>query len=249
MAKSTKKAVTKSKKTTKTTTAKKTTKKAVAKKPSTKTKSETTHILAVLDRSGSMSSVVNDAIGGYNTFIGEQKKLKDKATLSGTLFDDRFEGLNGGQVLSINDVPELNRNTFVPRGSTALYDAIGKTINAYKTDAANKADKVLVIVITDGHENASKEYSARDISDLITHQKKQNWQFVFLCSTEDAITVGASLGVSGGNTLKFTNTGAGNVAMYATLNKSVASFRSMSLQDSNYAAKADSLIADNEDDQ
>lgn len=241
------KAVTKSKKTTTKPTAKKTTKKTVTKKASPK-KTETTHILAVLDRSGSMSSVVIDAIGGYNTFIGEQKKLKDKATLSGTLFDDQFEGLNGGKVLDINDVPELTTKTFVPRGSTALLDAIGKTINAYKADIANKADKVLVIVITDGHENASREYNHRMVADLISEQKKQNWQFVFLCSTEDAITVGASLGVSQGNTLKFTNTANGNTRMYKTLSKSVASYRSMSFADADYQLKADSLIVDNDDD-
>ena len=247
MAKTTKKNAGKTKKTT---SAKKTTKKVVAKKTSTKKttpkKKETTHILAILDRSGSMSTVALDAIGGYNAFLAEQKKLKDKATLSGMLFDDKFEPLNNGQILNIKDVPELTTATFQPRGSTALFDAIGKTVNTYKGEK-NNADKVLVIIITDGHENASREYSQRDISDLITYQKKNNWQFVFLCSTEDAITVGASLGVSRGNTLKFANTSVGNAAMYSTLSKSVASFRGANLADVNYSAKVDSLFNDEEE--
>lgn len=248
MAKTKKKAV------AKTTTAKKTTKKVVAKtKTSAKKttpkakKAEKTRLIAILDRSGSMSSVVNDAISGYNSFIKEQKKLKDEATLSGMLFDDKFEPLNDGKVLNIKDVPELTTATFVPRGSTALFDAIGKTVNAYKSDSENDADKVLVIIITDGHENASRKYSQKDIADLIKFQKKQNWQFLFLCSTEDAVTVGKSLGVSGGNTMKFTNTGAGNVAMYASLSKSVGSFRRMSTNDANYSAKVNSLLADEDE--
>jgi hypothetical protein len=248
MAKTKKTAVTKTKKTT---TAKKTTKKVVAKKTSKATKptskKETTHILAILDRSGSMSQVVNDAIGGYNTFIGEQKKLKDKATLSGMLFDDKFEPLNDGKVLNIKDVPELTTATFVPRGSTALFDAIGKTVNSYKSDATNKADKVLVIIITDGLNNASREYSQRDISDLITAQKKNNWQFLFLCSTENAITVGQSLGVSRGNTFQFQNTSLGNQELYSKVSNAVINFRGMQTNQANYSAKVDSLLLDEDE--
>jgi Mg-chelatase subunit ChlD len=240
MAKKTKNAATKTKKTV---TAKKTTKKVVAKKSSKKTtvKKETTHILAILDRSGSMRPVINDAIGGYNTFLAEQKKLKDKATLSGMMFDDKFEELNDGKVLNIKDVPELTLATFSPRGSTALFDAIGKTVNTYKA-TKNNADKVLVMIITDGHENASREYKQNDIADLIKYQKTQNWQFVFLCSTEDAITVGASLGVSKGNTFKFDNTSVGNNVMYSKLSKSVESYRGMSA--SFASGQSDSLLSD-----
>jgi len=120
-------------------TATKKTAKAKAKKPTVKAKkttarkNESTHIIAILDRSGSMRPVAQDAIGGFNNFIGEQKKLKDKATLSGMLFDDQFEPLYGGKTIDIQDVPELTSATFVPRGMTALYDAIGKSVNQYKS--------------------------------------------------------------------------------------------------------------------
>lgn len=238
----------------KTTTAKKTTKKVVAKKTSTKKpvakKKETTHIIAVLDRSGSMAGVAADAIGGFNTFLKEQKKLKDKATFSGLLFDDHFEPMNGGKVIDIQDVPELTNKTFVPRGTTALYDAIGKSVNGYKAELTSKklkaADKVLVIIVTDGYENASREFKQNDVADMITYQKKQNWQFMFLCSTEDAVTVGTSLGVSKGNTFKFANTAQGNTQLYNKVARAASSYRGM---DVSFASiNSDSLLADDKED-
>lgn len=250
MAKTTKKAV-KVSKTKKTTTAKKTTKKVVAKKTTkkvvAKTK-ETTHIIAILDRSGSMREVAKDAIGGYNSFIDDQKKLKDKATVTGMLFDDKFERLYNGKIINVKDVPVLTSATFIPRGMTALYDAIGKSVNNYKSEVLKKgevADKVLVIIVTDGHENASVEFKQNDIADLIKYQKTQNWQFLFLCSTEDAVTVGTSLGVAKGNTFKFANTSAGNAKMYDKLSFATASYRGMSSVDA--FQSSESLLSDEND--
>lgn len=247
--------VTKNKK--KTTTAKKASKKVVAKKTkkvvakkTTSKKKETTHIIAVLDRSVSMSNVVKDAIGGFNTFLAEQKKLKDKATFSGLLFDDQFEPMNGGKVVDIKDVPELTDKTFVPRGTTALFDAIGKSVNQYKAEVTAKktknADKVLVIIVTDGYENASREFSQKDIADLITYQKKQNWQFMFLCSTEDAVTVGTSVGISKGNNFQFTNNALGNAQLYGKISKATTSYRGMSADVASF--HSDSLLDSDEND-
>jgi hypothetical protein len=249
MAKSTKKAV-KASKTKKATTAKKTSKKVVAKKITKKPvgkKKESTHIIAILDRSGSMKEVAKDAIGGYNAFLTEQKKLKDKATLSGMLFDNQFEPMYDGKILNVKDVPELTSATFIPRGMTALYDAIGKSVNQYKAEILKKkkseiADKVLVIIVTDGHENGSNEFTQKDISDLITYQKKNSWQFLFLCSTEDAVTIGASLGVAKGNTFQFANTSMGNAELYSKVSFATANYRSMSTL--NALRDSDTLLLD-----
>jgi uncharacterized protein YegL len=238
-------------KTKKTTTAKKSTKKVVAKKTAKRTsKTETTHIIAILDRSYSMKEVAKDAINGFNSFLREQKNLKDKATFTGVLFDDQFEPLNDGKVVDIKKVQELTDKTFVPRGTTALYDAIGKSVNLYKSEIqknkkAKPANKVLVIVVTDGHENTSREFTRNDIADLITYQKKQNWQFLFLCSTEDAVTVGASLGVSKGNTFKFENTSLGNNEMYSKVSYAAVNYRGMSSKDS--LNLSDSLLSDGDE--
>lgn len=203
------------------------------KKKVTTPKKESTHIIAVLDRSGSMFSVAEAAIGGFNEFLSSQKKLKDKATMSGVLFSDphKIEALFDGKTLDIKSVPELTMEKFRPDGWTALCDAIGKAVNNYKATEAGKAgkEKVLVLIVTDGIENASKEFNKKDIADLIAYQKKQNWEFIFLCSTEDAFKVGADFGVAAGNTFKFENSIVGNKKLYSKVAKATANYRGMSM--------------------
>lgn len=216
---------------------------------------ESTHIIPVIDRSGSMSSVAGAAIDGFNEFLKEQKKLKDKATMSGVIFNENIETLFDGKTLPIKDVPELTMEKFNPNGWTALYDAIGKAVNNYKATPAGKAgkEKVLVLVITDGHENKSTEFKQKDVVDLIAYQKKQNWQFIFLCSTEDALTIGAGLGFAAGNTHKFDNNAQGNKKLYNKVAKATANYRNMSMYDAFYAPtedgvlRSEKLMADAED--
>lgn len=248
MKKTTKK-TTKAKQTAKTAKTKKTAK-AKAKKITAKKTNETTHIIAVLDRSGSMQSVANDAIGGYNNFLADQRKGKDKATISGYLFDDKFEKLYDGKVLDIKDVPDLTNKEFIPRNSTALLDAIGKAVNEYKA-SDTKADKVLMIIVTDGEENASREFSRKDIADIISFQKKNGWQFLFLCSTENALTTSQALNISANNTFQFANTSLGHQELSAKISFASSNYRSMSLQDAFYAdadgnLKSDSLLSEDE---
>lgn len=230
---------------------KKVVKKAPKKVAKKKTAKNYTHIIAILDRSGSMTSVQTDAIGGFNTFLDTQKKEKGKATMSVVLFDDQYEPLYGGKDVALTEVKELTTSTFVPRGSTALYDAIGKSINGYigtydSLKKSDRPDKVLVIIVTDGHENASREYSLEKINNLITDKKKNKWQFMFLCATEDAFKTGAGLGISAGNTFQFANTSTGNQTMYARMSASTISFRNLDVNAANYTVTADNLL--NEDD-
>lgn len=216
------------------------------KKKTTSPKKESTHVIAVLDRSGSMSSVAQAAIDGYNEFLGSQKKLKDKATISGVLFSDpdKIEPLFDGKTIDIKDAPELTMEKFRPDGWTALCDAIGKAVNNYKATPAGKEgkEKVLVLIITDGAENKSIEFNKKDIFDLITYQKKQNWQFIFLCSTEDAFKVGAEFGVAVGNTHKFENSSLGNKKLYNKVAKATANYRSMTMYDAFYAPAPDGVL-------
>lgn len=228
---------------------KKAAKKPVAKKKPTK---NYTHIVAVLDRSGSMSSVQKDAIGGFNTFLETQNKLKEKATMSVVLFDDKYEPLYDGKDVDLSEVKELTTSTFVPRGSTALYDAIGKSIHNYmatydKAKKSDRPDKVLVIIVTDGEENSSKEYDSTKVNELITDRKKNNWQFMFLCATEDAFKTGAKLGVSAGNTFQFANTGHGNQVMYAKMSSATAMYRSTPTSSASFKVTADNLLNDEDD--
>jgi hypothetical protein len=243
--KSAKKAV---KKTAKKVVKKKTAKTKVSSKPVTK--SNYTHVIAILDRSGSMSGVRDAAIGGFNEFLKKQKELKEKATMSVILFDDEYTPLYNGKEIAINDVQDLNEQTFVPRGMTALYDAIGKTIKSYNAKLqtlkdSEKPDKVLCIIVTDGHENASREFTtAYAIRTLISDMKTKDWEFIFLCSTEDTLTTGVNLGVSAGNTFKFATGAAAAAGVYSKISSATSKFRGMSKFDANYSATTNSLLED-----
>ncbi|NJO65861.1 MAG: VWA domain-containing protein [Richelia sp. RM2_1_2] len=206
-----------------------------------------THIICILDRSGSMESVAKDAIGGFNAFLKDQKATDGEATMSVTLFDNEYTPLYDGKSIPLAKVDELTDKTFVPRGSTALRDAIGKTIGRTKEEFAKMSDsekpnKVLVLIVTDGAENASHEYNAETIKNLIATQKKNDWQFIFLCSTEDAMNRAGDMGISFGNTFQFTNTSAGNQVLYSNVSNATKFFRSAKIGTAEYSASVDSLM-------
>lgn len=252
------------KKTTTAKTKKKTTSKA---KTSTKSKAKTktkknvekTHILAIIDRSGSMDKVAKDAIGGFNTFLASQKKLKDKATMNVVLFSshDRINPMYDDKMLDINDIQELNSTNYVPNGSTALNDAIVKSMTDLKLKIndmkpSQRPDKILCIIVTDGDENDSREYpkyKVDEVKKLILKRKEENWQFIFLCSTEDTALTGEALGFSKGNTFQYTNDSHGNEVMYAAVASAVSSYRSTSLKSKSFAKLSNNLLAEDDVDQ
>ena len=170
----------------------------------TKPKKLTVHV--VLDRSGSMQSMKHDAIGAFNSYVEELAKTVPGSSLSLTLFDSQ------GVDTIVNDadiakVVPLNASTFVPRGQTPLYDAIGK-VTALLADAKGK-NKALVI-LTDGHENASREYSRDAIKKLLDEkQEKDNWLVIYLGANQDAFAAGAAFGSQAATTMNFASSGAG----------------------------------------
>jgi len=210
---------------------------------------EKTQIICILDRSGSMSSIMSDSIGGFNTFLKQQKELKDEATLTVALFDDKYELLYDD--VNIKKVEELTNKIWYPRGTTALYDAIGKTINAVKATHARLGDeapaKVLVCIVTDGLENASKEYKLDDIKKLIKQCENDDWNFMYLAANQDAFAIGTSFGVSAGNTYSYTASAAGVSYMSTTLNNATVNYRSMCTLDGDFKTKSKSLIDDDKD--
>lgn len=214
------------------------------------TANEKTEIICILDRSGSMSSIMTDCIGGFNTFLKQQKELKDSAVLTVALFDDEYELLYDG--IDIKNVDEITNKIWYPRGTTALYDAIGKTINCVKanhTKLGNEApSKVLCIIVTDGLENASRDYRLDDIKKLIKNCENDNWNFIYLAANQDAFAVGSSFGMSAGNTFTYTATVAGVSNMINTMNIATVSYRSMSSSDGDFKIKSKSLISSDPDD-
>lgn len=161
---------------------------------------ELTDIVVILDRSGSMRSVRDDTIGGFNTFLDEQKKVDGRARLTLTQFDDEYEIVY--QRMDIDEVPALDNKTFIPRGSTALLDAIGRTIGSMcervEADApAERADTVVFVIITDGYENASREFTHPQVLEMIRrHEKEDKWEFLYLGANQDAIQEAATIGIS-----------------------------------------------------
>lgn len=148
----------------------------------------------ILDRSGSMEACRDDTIGGFNAFLTEQKK--EGGTLTLVQFDHEY--LVSYTSKPITDVEPLTGETFNPRGSTALLDAIGKTIkrNANLTNPT-------VIILTDGHENSSHEYTKAHVKDLIEEYQKKGWTFVYLGANQDAFAEAGNLGIAPGATMNY----------------------------------------------
>ena len=142
-----------------------------------KIKNEEMDIVFLLDRSGSMGGIETDTIGGYNSYIKEQKKNNVKVTT--VLFDDRYEVLH--QREKINDIKELTNKEYFVRGSTALLDAIGRAIN-YMDE--QKSKKAIFVITTDGLENSSREYNKARIKEMIEGHKE--WEFIYIGANIDS---------------------------------------------------------------
>jgi len=182
----------------------------------------TTKIYVVLDKSGSMESCRDDTIGGFNCFINKQKELKtDKATLSLFQFDNKYETIYVDK--KIEEVPLLDHQTFVPDGNTALLDAIGRTISNINKE---EQDSIIVVVLTDGEENASTEFNLSKINNLINKKKEEGWEFIFLGANQDAIQEASKLGIGADASLTFsTNEGCTNNA-FNSLSDAISRSRS-----------------------
>ena len=159
-------------------------------------RSDLTDITLVVDRSGSMEQVREDAEGGVNSFIAQQAKEPGEALLTLVQFDTEYEFLHKG--VPISQVPKYE---LVPRGMTALLDAVGRAINETgerlaKMDEGDRPGLVVFVVMTDGLENSSKEFSKATIKEMIQRQQRQyNWHFTFLGANQDAFAEAGGMGI------------------------------------------------------
>jgi hypothetical protein len=162
------------------------------------------HIAIVLDRSGSMYSVKSDTEGGLKAFLAEQETAPGTTTVSLYQFDTEYEPVYENKALA--DVPEYR---LIPRGGTALLDAVGRTISAVGAQLAALAEddrpgEVIVVILTDGEENQSHEFSLPTIKQMITAQQESfAWKFVFLGADQDAFAAAGGMGISRGTTLSY----------------------------------------------
>jgi len=203
-------------------------------------KDSLTQISIVLDRSGSMSTVRDATISGFNEFIEGQKTFPGEAQISLVQFDteDPYEVLY--EAKPIGDVPKMTVETYVPRGGTPLHDAIGRSIDGLgarlaKTSEAQRPGKVVIVIMTDGLENSSKEYSSARIAEMIKHQREAyKWEFVFLGANQDAILTGEKLNILRRSSMTYAATAAGvNDALRAT-SRSLGSYRTGATKDMSF---------------
>ena len=191
-------------------------------------KENTADITIILDRSASMSSVAKDTIDGFNDFVAKQKKLPVETTLNLVQFDDEYEVVHDG--IPIQEVPLLDDQTFVPRGSTALLDAIGKAIDAKGERLAllpedQRPAKVVVVIITDGYENSSTQFNWKEIQERITHQRDTyKWEFLFLGANQDAIATATSVGIRGKSSLSYVSSPKGTYRAFRSTTDSIGRF-------------------------
>lgn len=188
-----------------------------------------TEIVFILDRSGSMASLVTDTIGGYNSMIEQQKKENGEATITTVIFDDRYEMLHDN--VNIKQVKNMTDSEYYARGMTALYDAVGKTINSVghrlsQTKEDKRPSKVIFVITTDGFENASKEFSKSKIKEMIeTQQGKYSWTFMFLGANMDAMSEAASIGINPNFARTYTANEVGTQSVYSSLSKGMTVLR------------------------
>jgi Mg-chelatase subunit ChlD len=169
---------------------------------------DATHIAVLLDRSGSMEAVKDETISGFNYFLKEQKAVGDNASFTLVQFDSESTDVVH-EARPVRDVPDLNGDTYQPRGSTPLLDALGQTINSTgRTLAAipeaNRPDKIVFVVITDGQENASHKFTKSEVKEMINHQtEKYNWQFIYLGANQDAFAEARAVGIAKANAANY----------------------------------------------
>lgn len=181
-----------------------------------------TELVVILDRSGSMQRLAEDTIGGFNSLIENQRKLEGKCTVTTVLFDNKVEILYQGK--DIKEVPTLTSKEYFARGSTALLDAIGITINETNSRISSmkeeKPNKVLVAITTDGLENSSNEYSYSSIKSLIEEKKKKlGWDFIFLGANIDAIGEANKFGIERDMAMNIKATKVGQKYAFESINR------------------------------
>jgi hypothetical protein len=190
-----------------------------------------TDITIILDRSGSMESVKADTIGGFNSFLSSQQNNETEACLSLLQFDDQFDTLYIDKNVKLAD--KLTAATFQPRGMTALFDAIGITINSVgqrlaALPEAERPDKILLVIVTDGEENSSREFTADKIAEMINHQRDvYKWEFMFIGANQDAVLSANKIGIPTQAALTYAANSEGTQIAFSMMANKVNNYRNL----------------------
>ncbi len=188
-----------------------------------------TEVVFILDRSGSMSGLEADTIGGFNSMIAKQKKEEGEVIISTVLFDDVSEVLYDR--VDLNKIEPMNDNQYYVRGCTALLDAIGgaihhiATVHKYARDE-DRPEKTMFVITTDGMENASRSYTYHEVKKMVEKQKsKYNWEFLFIGANIDAIDVAGRFGIKKDRAVNYVHDERGTAALYNSVSNAVSAMR------------------------
>ncbi len=188
-----------------------------------------TELVFIIDRSGSMAGLEGDTIGGFNGMLKEQQAAEGDAIVTTVLFDDQYELLHDR--INIQAIAPLTDKDYTVRGTTALLDAVGKTVHKLRkvqkaTAEDYRAEKVMFVIITDGAENASRKFTAEQVKTLIEHQRaKYNWEFVFVGANMDAVMEAGKIGIAADRAMNYVADHAGTSAAYMDISKMSTAFR------------------------
>lgn len=207
-----------------------------------------TLITVVLDRSGSMETIRRDMEGALNTFVREQKEVPGKCKFTLVQFDTTID-----TVYSRINLPLVERISLVPRGGTALLDAMGVAFTSSRDYVSGLAKarrplRNVVVVVTDGEENSSHEWTRPRIFDLVLNLREEGWQFIFLGANQDAIAVGRSYGFAASSSMSYAPTTRGVVSSTYTTSSAVSQYRLGATPDVAFAAAARAAAMDEDDD-
>ena len=189
-----------------------------------------TEIVFLLDRSGSMSGLEADTIGGFNSLLEKQKKESGEAILSAVLFDHECEVVYDR--VNISKAEPMTEKQYYTRGSTALLDALGgairhiATAHRYARDEDRPA-KTIFVITTDGMENASRRWTYREVRELVEHEKeKYGWEFLFLGANMDAISAAGKMGISADRAVRYEHDSVGTALNFKVVSEAVCTMRS-----------------------
>lgn len=196
----------------------------------TKMKNKKLELVFILDKSGSMAGLEADTIGGYNSMIKKQQKEEGEAFVTTVLFNHDYELLHDR--INVKAISPISEDDYQVGGTTALLDAIGSTIQKIsnvqkRTNEENRAVKVLFVITTDGMENASREYTANKIKQMVTRQKEQfGWEFMFLGANIDSISTAEKYGIDEEFAVNYHADNKGTKLNYQAVNEAVTMMRS-----------------------
>lgn len=188
-----------------------------------------TELVFILDKSGSMSGLEQDTLGGFNSMLVKQQQLDEPCLITTILFDHSVQLVHDR--VDIQQIEPMTAEQYQAGGYTALLDALGMAINRISgiqenTPKAQRTDKVMLVIITDGEENSSREYQIAQIRSMIEQQQQRfNWEFVFLGANIDAIATADSFGINAENASNYIADSAGTELNFSVLQNTLTDFR------------------------